>query len=55
MIASRAASRSASATGSCGHAGKASRELLTQRLASSGENFGHRTVVADDVNQKGAA
>ena len=37
------------------HAGEAPRELLTKRLASRGENFGHRTIVADDVNQKGTA
>lgn len=37
------------------HAGEAPRELLAQRLAGRGENFGHRTVVTDDVDQKGAA
>ncbi len=34
------------------HAGEAPLEFLAERLASRGENFGHRTVVADDVNQK---
>ena len=34
------------------HAYEAPLELLAERLAGRGENFGHRAVVADDIDQE---